>query len=240
MNDESMVNVSKDVPVTTDKHDKRKLELSEIFFDIISNCDNLSSLCECIPLDKDLPHITTRRFFKVLEGDMNEKKFKILDEAMHHFCMHHRRKTRFPNPNGKFTQYDYDYQPNTLSTSLKTLFGMFKTRGIRYGLRDFEKKGAFLANLYLRWKKVAEVREDFGSLPYQADFDSDLDNKLEFALKSKLLDYKSNYDHFVMLIIQLIGKSSMLRGAQEVSLLLYHLFYYFNITNDLLCVSFSA
>jgi len=31
MNDESMVNVSKDVPVTTDKHDKRKLELSEIF-----------------------------------------------------------------------------------------------------------------------------------------------------------------------------------------------------------------
>jgi len=31
MNDESMVNVSKDVPVTTDKHDKRKVELSDFF-----------------------------------------------------------------------------------------------------------------------------------------------------------------------------------------------------------------
>jgi len=74
-----------------------------------------------------------------------------------------------------------------------------------------------LATLYSRWKEVATVRQDFGSLPYQASFDDDLDGKLTTAIKNKVLDYKNNYTHFVMLIIQLIGKSSMLRGAKEVS-----------------------
>ena len=100
---------------------------------------------------------------------------------------------------------------------MKTLFGIFKSNGIKYGLRDFEKNGTFLANLYYRWKEIAKVRDDFGTLPYQSSFDCNLDDKLTFAVKNKILDYQNNYPHFLMLIIQLIGKSSMLRGPQEVS-----------------------
>jgi len=156
---------------------------------------------------------------------------------MHVFINQHRRKSKFPLPPGSHnSEFDYDYQPNSTATTLKTLFGMFKGNGIRYGLRDLEKKGTFLATLYSRWKEIAAVRQDFGSLPYQASFDDDLDGKLTIAIKNKVLDYKNNYSHFVMLIIQLLGKSSMLRGAQEVStnqffVLLFFLLLITKITN---------
>jgi len=83
------------------------------------------------------------------------------------------------------TEYDFDYQPSSLATDLKTLFGMFKSNGVAYCTKDFEKDGTFLPNLYGMWKKVAEAREDFGALPMQATFDMSMDAKLCSALEKK-------------------------------------------------------
>jgi len=217
LNPDSRVNVTKDIPVTSEKHDKQKKLLSDAFFTAISGCKNLAPLSEELLLDPEVPNVTIRKFYKVLQGDFDDKKFKILDECLHVFMNQHRLKNRIKNPTGKKTEYDFEYQPSSVDTKLKTLFGIFKSNGIKYGLRDFEKNGTFLANLYYRWKEIAKVRDDFGTLPYQSSFDCNLDDKLTFAVKNKILDYQKNYNHFLMLIIQLIGKSSMLRGPQEVS-----------------------
>jgi len=146
------------------------------------------------------------------------KKFNILDEFLHVFLNQHRLKKQFKSPTGKKNEYDFEYQPSLVDTDLKNPRRVFKSNGIKYGLQDFEKNGTFLANLYCRWKKIAEVRDDFGALPYQFSFDCNLDEKLTHPVKEKVLDYKSNYSHFIMLIIQLIRKSSMLRGPKKVSL----------------------
>jgi len=90
------------------------------------------------------------------------------------------------SPTGKKTEYDFEYQPSSVDTNLKTFFGGFKSNGIKYGLLDFEKNGTFLANLYWRWKEIAKVRDDFGTLPYQSSFDCNFDDKLTLAEKIRV------------------------------------------------------
>ena len=217
LNPNSKVNVHQDLPITSQKHKKRKDILIEQFFDLLKSTEDLSELSNEVPLDPDIPEIKTKQFYLLLQGDLSEKKYKLLDECMHRFCDTHRRKTKFKNPSGLVSEFDFDYQPSTFDTDLKTIFGIFKSNGVNYTLKDFEKNGGFLAKLYSRWRDIATVREDFGALPFQADFDMEMDQKLSSAIETKALDYKHNYRHFMMLIIQLLGKSSMLRGAQEVS-----------------------
>ena len=217
LNPSSKVNVHQDLAITSQKHKKRKDFLIEHFFELLKANEDLSELATDVPLDPDVPDVKTKQFYLLLQGDLSEKKYKLLDECMHRFCESHRRKTRFRNPTGLESEYDFDYQPSTFDTDLKTIFGIFKCNGVNYTLKDFEKNGGFLANLYTRWREIANVRQDFGSLPFQADFDLEMDQKLTTAIETKVLDYKHNYRHFMMLIIQLIGTSSMLRGAQEVS-----------------------
>jgi len=72
----NIVNVSKDVPVTSVRHNDIKEKLSNYFFNVLSTCDDLSSLCEVISLDPQVPSSNTRMFYKVLEGDLNEKNLK--------------------------------------------------------------------------------------------------------------------------------------------------------------------
>ena len=133
LNPESQVNIHQDLSVTSEKHRKRKDILIDLFFDLLHSNKDLSELAVKVPIDDDVPDIKIRQFFLHLKGDMSQKKYKILDECMHFFCENLRRKTRFKNPNGSETQYDFDYQPSTFATDLKTLFGIFKSNGIQYG-----------------------------------------------------------------------------------------------------------
>jgi len=84
-NPDSRVNLSKDIPVTSEKHDKQKLLLSDVFFSAISGCKDLAPLREELLLDPEVPNVTIRTFYKVLQGDFDDKKFKILDECQHVF-----------------------------------------------------------------------------------------------------------------------------------------------------------
>ena len=151
----------------------------------------------------------------------------MLNLSLLHFVQKHKRKT-VPRdiPKSERGQFDLEYQPGSFDTRLKTLFGIFKSNGIVYGLKEFEKKGLFLSWLYDHWAKIAKVRSDFGSLPKQAQFDIHMDDKLRSAINNGRLDYKKNYRHFTMLIIQLLGKAAMLRGSQEVN--------FFNFFSNLL------
>jgi len=74
LNPDSSVNVSKDVPVTSIKHNDVKDKLSDHFFKVLStNADLVASLCEVIIFYPQVPSANTRMFYKVLEGDMMEK-----------------------------------------------------------------------------------------------------------------------------------------------------------------------
>jgi len=98
---DSRVNVSKDIPVTSEKHDKQKKLLTDAFFTAISGCKNLAPLSEELLVDPEVPNVTIRKFYKVLQGDFDDKKFKILDECMHIFLNQHRLKNRIKHPTGK-------------------------------------------------------------------------------------------------------------------------------------------
>jgi len=45
------------------------------------------------------------------------------------------------------TEYGFDYQPSSFANDLKTLFEMFKSNGVTYSIKDFEKDGTFFSNL---------------------------------------------------------------------------------------------
>jgi len=166
----------------------------------------LAELATEVPLDEDVPNVTTRYFFSVLSGNKSQKKEKILDEAMCHFCDSHCMKAAYQkNKSTQSSEYeDFDYQPGSFATDLKTSFGLFKANGITYGLHGFECDGTFISKLYGRWKKIAEAREDFGALPMQATFHINMGDKLRLALQNKVLDIEKNYKHFVILILQLV------------------------------------
>jgi len=100
---------------------------------------------------------------------------------------------------------------------LRPFSGFYKANGIAYCINNFENGRTFLSKLYGRLKKVVETNEDSGAVPMQTTFEINLDEKLCFVLK-KMLDTDYNYyKHFVMLILQLVGKISMLVGGAEVS-----------------------
>jgi len=135
----SKVNENRDAIVTTVKHSEKKKKLLLKFFGILSKNIMLAELATVVPLDEDVPNVTTRLFFSVLSGNKSQKKEKILDEAMCHFCDNHRMKSPYKkNKSTVSSEYDFDYQPGSFATDLKTLFGLFKANGITYGLHDFE------------------------------------------------------------------------------------------------------
>jgi len=67
-----------------------------------------------------------------------------------------RRRTPFRKGVIPPSEFDYDFQPGSFATDLKTLFVLFKANGVAYGLNEFENDGTFLLKLYdQHWKKVA-------------------------------------------------------------------------------------
>jgi len=114
--------------------------------DILSKSNILAELAALVALDKDVLNATARKFFLVLSGDKSQKKEKILDEAMSHFYENHCMKKSI-HPKAKSnapTEYDFN---SSFATDLKTLFEMFKSNGVTYSIKDFEKDGTFLSNL---------------------------------------------------------------------------------------------
>ena len=152
----------------------------------------------------------------------------------------HKRKTPSKDiKRGEESEFDYDFQPSTFGSYLRTLFGEFSMNGILYVVRDFNKNGTFLSWLNKRWEAASKIRSDFGTLPKQAIFDPDMDFKLRNAIENNVLRYKTNFKHFTMLIIQLLGKASMLRGASEVRKNLFFCIFFLIYTNFIILFSFS-
>ena len=187
------------------------------FFAIISSVDSLKALAEEVPLDPELPQFKTKRLYLELSGCRSEQKETILNLCFLHFVQNHKRSRR----DRKISEvekgmYDFEYQPDTFSMHLRTIFGALKNQGITYVLADFEKKGLFLSWLYDHWDKISKVRSDFGGLPHQAEFDPQMEEKIRNSISCGDLKYETDYKNFTMLIIVLLGKTAMLRGASEV------------------------
>ena len=179
--------------------------------------DSIASLADEVPVSSSTPHIKRKRFYLELSGTKTTQKETILNLALLVFVQNHKRKSPSPNAtNDENGEFSLDFQPGTFTSHLRTLFGHFAREGVLYKMKDFEKDGGFLSWLYKRWNRDTKVRSDFGSLPLQAVFDSNMDNKIKEAIKEGKLDIRNNFRHLTMLIINLLGKSSMLRGASEV------------------------
>ena len=165
------------------------------------------------------PSILTTRFFAELSGKKNLKKKSIFNLALLQFVQNHKlkRPPKYIPKAEQGNQYSLEYQPTTFETDLKTLFGVFKKHQIFYSMEDFKEDGTWLAWLKSHWAKVATARADFGALPMQATFDPQRDKKLKTALENGILEPEGNYEHLVMLILQLLGKIMMLRGGGEAS-----------------------
>ena len=219
------------IPFGSKKHDQRKKAVSKKFFSSLAKDRRFHPLLDEVPEDPSIPSVKTLRFFIELSGIKTKKKFSILNLAMMHFVKNHKRKKVAESipENERGSPYDLEYQPSSFNTDIKTLFGIFKSHGIPYSYMDFQKPGTWLTWLYKLWEEAAKFRSDFGALPNQAQFDQSMDKKLLQAIQDGTLDYKNNYEHFVMLIMQLIGKIAMLRGNGEVS---------FSFLLFLLCASF--
>ena len=161
--------------------------------------------------------------FVQLWGNRDEKKLAVLNLSLLHFVQKYKRKT-VPRdiPKSERGQFDLEFQPRSFDTRLKTLFGIFKSNGIDYGLKKFKKMALSFMVIYDHCEEIAKVRSGFGSLPKQAQFDIHIDDKLRSAIDSGRLDYKIFFQHFTMLIIQLLGKTAMLWGSQDVIFFLMH------------------
>jgi len=183
-------------------------------------------MAELVPIDPRIPNVKCRVFYTQVKGIRNLFKRSIINEAMSLFVKNHKRKSPSTSIiSSEKGNFDLEYQPNTFAQHLRTLFGIFKDQGIVYNLNEFEKKGDFKCWLHQKWKEVAKKRTDFGNLPFQAQFDETMLEKIHSAVLEKKLDYKNNYRHFTMLIIILLGHSHMLRGGEEVSHVVFILFF---------------
>ncbi len=98
---------------------------------------------------------TTKKFYKLLSGDKTSDKTAVLNNCMILFVTKNlHRKDGKP------------MQPNSVMTKLKTLFGVFKRKGIQYSLKtDFKYAGGFAAYLSKFWNDQHGNDPTFGARP---------------------------------------------------------------------------
>ena len=117
----------------------------------------------------------------------------------------------------KFTQQHATacYQPNSMNSRLKELFAQFHENGIVFShINDFKEPGGFSNFFRTIWAKCANLRTDFGVLPFASSFDANSEEKIR---KNGHYDFKNNYNDCLELLIHNTLKLFQLRGGCEVS-----------------------
>ena len=122
-----------DISMNTKGHEKVKAKFVRYFFQVLASHDHANQLAEMI-CDPSPPHKEKPRLFILCSGDPNENKHAILNWALCVFSMslvmdEYRGVDLSKDPT-LFAAAQY--QPNTVETKFKYLFGSFKAVGIVY------------------------------------------------------------------------------------------------------------
>ena len=122
-----------DLSMNSKNHEKVKARFVNFFFQVLSGHEHAYQLAEVIP-DPTPPHKKKRRLYLLCSGGPNENKLAILNWALCVFSMslvmdEYRGMDLSKDPT-LFAAAQY--QPNTVETKFKYLFGTFKAVGIVY------------------------------------------------------------------------------------------------------------
>jgi len=165
------------------QHQKTAARVESIFFRILCSEPTTSALSNYDP-----EH--SRAFYKLLKGVKTDQKLKVLNNCMQYYV-----QRTFRRKDGTA------YQPNTVETRLKTLFGVFMRNGILYSLKkDFNYAGGFAKGLQVAWEKVQQNDSSFGARPTKTVVADDYGQKVRAAVKEGRMDAEGD-DPFELLVM---------------------------------------
>ncbi|MFY7882254.1 MAG: hypothetical protein ACOVR6_08160 [Fimbriimonas sp.] len=208
----------KESSVNTFRYGKSKEGIEKRFFDTIEQYggDDLKKLVE-VTVRKQIPE---RRFYVVLRGRRNEHKRIILSKCLLLIAIKWRNMSK--------RDFGKHYQPDTWSTMLRTLFAIFRAKGITFKhTRDFNGNGEFHAVLKRQWENEVNKDPQFATGIRTSSPDLDADWKIREKYNAKEFDPFSTSDgtsayqdrlHYAVFIL---GRYWLLRGKKEIAFLLW-------------------
>jgi hypothetical protein len=141
------------------------------FFEILSTESITLPFCA-------LDDIHGRLFYLFLKGDKDERKLTAMNNCMKLYVLKtlHRIDGR-------------PYQPNGVMTRLRTLFALFKRKGIQFSMsKDFNFQGGFALYLEKYWARHHSQDATFGSRPTKKSLPDNYGDLVRCAVKRGLVD----------------------------------------------------
>ena len=202
--------------VNTVRYKKSKVGVENRFFDMIEQLGGkeMKPLLEFI----EVKQIKERRFYVILRGRRNEHKRIILSKCLLLCALKWRNQTK--------KDFGKQLQPDTWATMLRTLFSIFKSKGILFKhTRDFNNDGEFHAVLKKQWDNEIQVDDTFGTGVRTSDPDLEADRKIREAFDAGKFDPFSTsdgpaaYEHRLWYIVFVLGRYWLVRGRKEIAFL---------------------
>ncbi|OEU13161.1 hypothetical protein FRACYDRAFT_242966 [Fragilariopsis cylindrus CCMP1102] len=144
-------------------------------------------------------------FYSVCVGQRSDEKRDIINKSMLKY----------------FIEFGYKkdgglYQPNSLTTNLKTLFGIFHKRGIVYNrTQDFNYKGGFGAYIATKWQAMNGVDSSFGSRPTKSSLPDNLNDMVMQNYLNLPKETTESAQYILMMNYFLFGTRFLFRGQKE-------------------------
>jgi hypothetical protein len=177
---------------------KKTQGIETLFFEILSSESLTRPFCE-----DDIMH--GKKFYLYLKGEKNELKLEAMNNCMKLYIVKtlHRLDGR-------------PYQPNGVMTRLRTLFALFKRRGILFSLKtDFKYQGGFALYLEYYWKKQHEEDATFGSRPTKKTLPDNYGDLIRKAVAERKVDASGEHAYELLLLFAFsLGTMFGFRGVQ--------------------------
>jgi len=202
--------------VNTVQYNKSKAGIEKRFFDTIDQFGGalLKPLLQFV----DVKKIKERRFYVVLRGRRNEHKRVILSKCLLLCALKWRNQSK--------KHFGKQLQPETWATMLRTLFSIFKSKGILFKhTRHFNNDGEFHAVLKKQWDKAIEEDDSFGTGVGTSEPDLEADRKIREKYDQGLFDPFTTsdgpaaYQQRLWYMVFVLGRYWLLRGRKEVAFL---------------------
>ena len=168
----------------------------------------MEKLCIIVPVQNGSDEVD-RLFYRVIGGDKNPKKQKIIDQCLILIAMKWKKTT----PKAEIGQ---EYEPATFCKMIQQLFLVFRRKNILYDWKsDFNNKGEFHGQMKEKWRKTRLNDPTFGTMKRKAEFDIDVDRKVRIAIKDGSFKPFSDPKHLTMAVQFILGRYVAFRGASE-------------------------